>query len=230
MKISIITVNYNNKSGLLSTLKSIENQTYNDYECLVIDGASIDGSQEVFEMVNDERFKFMSETDEGIFDAMNKGVHHSNGQWCIFLNSGDVFYSNLVLEKFIDSVKNLDDKVKVVYGDCLIKSTGKVNPARKDVSCLKVGDCFASHQSMFFLGKFYYDLDYKIYGDLDLLSKILKQYGHNAFCYMDIIVSIYEGGGISDTISTQKRVEKYKSIFKNFGLVCFFKSIFNRIF
>lgn len=97
-KISIITINLNNKSGLEKSIKSVLSQTFGDYEFIVIDGASTDGSVDVMESYKDGITYALSEPDKGIYEAMNKGIKVATGEYCHFLNSGDVLASDTTLE------------------------------------------------------------------------------------------------------------------------------------
>ncbi|MCF7560322.1 glycosyltransferase [Sabulilitoribacter multivorans] len=98
-KISIITVNYNNLEGLKKTIESVKSQTYQSFEYIVIDGCSNDGSSEFLEK-NKELFDYwISEPDNGVYQAMNKGLKKATGEYLLFLNSGDHFISNKVLEE-----------------------------------------------------------------------------------------------------------------------------------
>ena len=99
MKLSIITVNLNNLEGLKRTYDSIVCQTFTDYEWIVIDGGSTDGSREFIEEHQNTISYWCSEPDKGIYNAMNKGVRHAHGQYCLFMNSGDHFYGNKTLRK-----------------------------------------------------------------------------------------------------------------------------------
>lgn len=94
MKVSIITINYNNSEGLERTLKSVRSQSYSDYEHVVIDGGSKDNSVDIIKSYEDHLSFWVSEPDGGIYNAMNKGVANSNGEYCLFLNSGDVLCDN----------------------------------------------------------------------------------------------------------------------------------------
>ncbi len=104
MKFSIITVCYNNRDGLENTIKSVICQTYKDYEFIVIDGGSKDGTKELLEQYDDQIDFWCSEPDKGIYNAMNKGVTHAHGDYAIFMNSGDIFFDEDVLKK-IDALK-----------------------------------------------------------------------------------------------------------------------------
>lgn len=103
-KVSVITVNFNNKPGLERTLKSIVAQTCRNFEYIIIDGGSTDGSKEVikdFQRISGlPNFKYVSETDSGIYDGMNKGISMARGEYLLFMNSGDCFSSNNVLDLF----------------------------------------------------------------------------------------------------------------------------------
>lgn len=97
IKLSIISVNLNNSQGLETTLRSVIEQTYNNYELIIIDGASNDGSLEIIQKYNNNNSKWISEPDRGIYNAMNKGISLAQGEYCLFLNSGDWFVNNTVL-------------------------------------------------------------------------------------------------------------------------------------
>ena len=98
MKISIITINLNNVSGLENTLSSVRAQTFRDFEQIVVDGGSSDGSVDVIRANSDWIAQWISEPDSGIYNAMNKGVRMASGDYLLFLNSGDCLASPKVLE------------------------------------------------------------------------------------------------------------------------------------
>ena len=108
MKFSIITVSYNHRDGLLQTIRSVISQTCKDYEFIVIDAGSDDGSVDVIKEYCDHITYWVSERDKGIYNGMNKGIAHANGSYVNFMNSGDVFYDDDTLEK-VETV--LDDLV-----------------------------------------------------------------------------------------------------------------------
>ena len=108
MKLSIITVNLNNKAGLQKTIDSVISQTFKDYEWIVIDGGSTDGSKELIEKYSDHISYWVSEPDKGIYNAMNKGIKKSNGDYLLFLNSGDELYNKDVLANIFDRDWNAD--------------------------------------------------------------------------------------------------------------------------
>ena len=98
MKVSVITINYNNRDGLERTIESVVNQTFKDFEYIIIDGNSSDGSKELFLSYKDKySIRGVSEPDQGLYNAMNKGVDMAQGDYCIFMNSGDAFFDTGVL-------------------------------------------------------------------------------------------------------------------------------------
>ncbi len=99
MKLSIITVNYNNKIGLQKTIDSVIYQTWKDFEWIIIDGGSTDGSRELIEKSQKVLDYWCSEPDSGVYNAMNKGIAKAKGEYLLFLNSGDTFYDNSILQK-----------------------------------------------------------------------------------------------------------------------------------
>ena len=102
MKLSIITVNYNNKAGLQKTIDSVVAQTWRDFEWIIIDGGSTDGSKELIEQYQQHFAFWCSEPDKGVYNAMNKGIDKAQGVYLLFLNSGDVLYDEHVLQNVDD--------------------------------------------------------------------------------------------------------------------------------
>ena len=99
IKLSLISINLNNSNGLELTIRSIIEQTFKEYELIVIDGLSNDGSIEVIKKYSDKIAYWVSEHDYGIYNAMNKGIKRAKGEYCFFINSGDFLVNNFVLEK-----------------------------------------------------------------------------------------------------------------------------------
>lgn len=120
MKLSIITVNLNNREGLQKTIDSVVAQTFKDFEWIVIDGGSTDGSKELIEQYADRFAYWASEPDKGIFNAMNKGIRVAQGEYLQFLNSGDWLIDEHVLKDFVDesfSTDIVDGDIRLVYKD-----------------------------------------------------------------------------------------------------------------
>ena len=111
--LSIITINRNNAAGLRKTIESVVSQTYTDFDYIIIDGASTDESVDVIKEYADRITYWVSEPDTGIYNAMNKGILKANGEYCLFLNSGDWLYDNDVLND-VFSISPTED---IVYGN-----------------------------------------------------------------------------------------------------------------
>ena len=120
-KISIITINYNNLEGLKKTVSSVFDQSWKDFEYIIIDGGSTDGSVEYIKKNEGKIDPWISEPDNGVYHAMNKGINKANGEYLIFLNSGDHFFNNSVLEKNLEFLKNED----IIYSNLQVVSNNK---------------------------------------------------------------------------------------------------------
>ncbi len=124
--LTIVTINRNNSTGLQETLTSIVNQTYSAINLVVVDGASSDDSLKVIDKITNNNSKMqvcvISEKDNGIYNAMNKGINHSDGDYIFFLNSGDRFLEENVVENVFSQV----DKEDVVYGNICLSVRGKI--------------------------------------------------------------------------------------------------------
>jgi glycosyltransferase involved in cell wall biosynthesis len=200
-KITVVTVCYNAAKTLEKTIQSVINQTYNNIEYIIIDGASTDGTLEIIKKYEDRISYWQSEPDEGIYDAMNKGIKAATGEWINFMNSGDSFYSNDVLEKLVPQV---DDDSVIVYGDVnLIFQSDelKIKPYRLDF-LKEHGMCFC-HQSCFVKTSYHkehlFDISFKIVADYNLFYNAYYGDGVN-FQYIPGIVSDFDAdGGISAT-------------------------------
>lgn len=122
MKLSIITINFNNLEGLKKTAESVINQTWKEFEWIIIDGGSTDGSKEYIVKLNDDLTRngwnpiayWCSEPDKGIYNAMNKGIVKAHGEYLNFMNSGDCFYENRTLDEFM---KKANLSADIIYGD-----------------------------------------------------------------------------------------------------------------
>ena len=108
MKLSIITINRNNAQGLRKTIESVISQTFTDFEYLIIDGASTDGSTDVIKQYEDKITYWISEPDKGIYNAMNKGILKAVGAYCLFLNSGDALSKDSILSDVFNKEYNSD--------------------------------------------------------------------------------------------------------------------------
>lgn len=163
MKLSIITVNYNDKNGLLSTIQSVSCQTYSDYEYIIIDGGSQDGSVDVIK--ENEAFisYWVSEPDKGIYNAMNKAINVAQGEYCIFMNAGDIFCNSQTLS----NIFALNCKEDIICGNTI--TVTKIRKAPVEITFSYLFAHAICHQSAFIktslMMKYKYDETYKIVAD-----------------------------------------------------------------
>ncbi|SHF61043.1 glycosyltransferase family 2 protein [Pedobacter caeni] len=123
LKISIVTINYNNAGGLKETIQSVVDQTYGNIEYIIIDGGSTDGSKEIIEDHKDRIHYWVTEADEGIYNAMNKGIQAAKGEYLLFLNSGDLLIDKEIISEVVATSPTED----LIYGNlrCLNRPEGE---------------------------------------------------------------------------------------------------------
>lgn len=214
MKLSIITVNLNNRNGLQRTIDSVVSQTFTDYEWIVIDGGSTDGSRELIEQYQDHFSYWCSEPDKGIYNAMNKGIAHAKGEWLQFLNSGDWLYENTTLEKVFSKEYTAD----VLYGDSLyiskVKNFAHICPDKLSLSYLYSD--FLNHQSTFYnktvFDSYSYDETNRIYSDWQLSLKLVLD--GKVFTHLPFFIVYYNFEGLSSNFNEQLATE-YNNIKRN---------------
>lgn len=202
--ISIITVNRNNAHGLQMTMQSVLSQTYLDIEYIVVDGASTDNSVEVIDSFSDDtRLRWISEEDNGIYHAMNKGIRMANGKYLIFMNSGDEFYSNDVLKDVIVDINNTS--ADIYYGDVNLcyKNKCVVKTYPDKISKRFLYENSLCHQTMFLKKDLFtkiglYNEKFRIMADWEWTIKaILKE--KQTYRHLSAIISNYKMDGISYT-------------------------------
>lgn len=214
-KISIITINYNNIKGLEKTIKSIIHQTQNHYEFIIIDGGSTDGSKELIERHSEKINYWVSEPDSGVYNAMNKGIKVATGDFVIFMNSGDAFYENTVLEK-VNSL--LVDEFDIYYGD---NYKVKQNSKRKKTYPEKLSFSFfyyscINHQATFirrqlFFDYFLYNEKFKIVSDWEFFIYTIC-IENRPSKYLKMTICNYDFTGISSNIANKSIADLEKKI------------------
>lgn len=210
MKLSIITINRNNAEGLRCTLDSVAAQTNKEFEHIIVDGASTDGSVDVIhkyilqlEIGNREleKVKWVSEPDTGIYNAMNKGVRMSNGEYVLMLNSGDYLIDEQVIERILLELNGID----IVQGNVVSVEEGKEivknGYGKSDITFIDVMKGHFLHQASFcrrdlFDRYGYFDESYKINGDTVFYAKCLG-FGDATFKYVNQNIAYFDTTGIS---------------------------------
>lgn len=203
---SIITITRNNLGGLKKTGQSLNEQTNRDFEWVIVDGKSDDGTRDYLTTV---KAKIISEPDKGIYDAMNKGINTSSGDYLIFMNAGDYFFNSDTLNTVAD--KTSQDHPEFIYGDAMELSNGEQR-YKKSRPASKINQgMFTHHQAMIYnktiLENKKYDLSYDIAADYDLTLSVLRD--NPETLYIPLPLCIFEGKGVSQQRVLQGRKEQF---------------------
>jgi len=195
-KVSIITVVYNDVKNIERTILSVVNQTYKNIEYIVIDGVSTDGTIDICNKYMNNISIFSSEKDTGIYNAMNKGIKKASGDWVFFLNSGDLFYDESVIESFM----NIDNKgVDIFYGMNCTKDLKKLYHPKKITKLMFALERMICHQGIFARREVfennYFDESYRLIADRKWLYKCYQS--KYIIKPMNILVCIYDTNGVS---------------------------------
>jgi glycosyltransferase involved in cell wall biosynthesis len=215
MFISIITINYNNLEGLIKTTNSVLNQSYPKIEFIVIDGGSTDGSKEYLENKSHSISYWVSESDNGVYHAMNKGLAKASGDYCLFLNSGDYLINKNVLKSVLSFI---DSKSDLVYGLIQWESTSETWNPRRDIRDFEMAfDSLIPHQSCFFKTKIIkqlggYKEGFRVISDWGLMVQMFqKKYKTQK---IDLVISICEQQGLSAKLENIVKKERTEFLMK----------------
>lgn len=220
MKLSIITITYNNAEGLCRTIQSVQSQTFRDFEHIIVDGGSTDGSVDIIREYESSlasrlsplasNLKWISEKDKGVYDAQNKGIRLAHGEYCYFLNAGDTFCNEHVLELIFKpltfNLSPLTPTPDILYGNEIIVdgagqrvgiARGVENPSFVDLynSCMK-------HQASFIRRELFekygmYDADMRICADFDWFFRVIAFHDDVTLQYKAVDIAYFENTGLS---------------------------------
>jgi len=209
MKLSIITVNLNNKDGLQKTIDSVISQTFKDFEWIVIDGGSTDGSKELIEKYSDYISYWVSEPDKGIYNAMNKGIEVALGEYLLFLNSGDILFEDHTLS----FVFNLNIKTDIISGQVERNDTHALLRKYNPNIFFQIYDDTLNHQGTFIkrdlCKKYKYDESLRIVSDWKFwIESIILN--HATITVIDSVISIQDMDGLSNLNKTLSIEERHK--------------------
>ena len=215
MKLSIITINYNNLAGLQKTIDSVISQTWRDFEWIIIDGGSKDGSRELIEQYQQHFSYWCSEPDKGVYNAMNKGIKHAQGEYLLFLNSGDALYDEHVLQK----VDDLNIDTDIISGQVERMDNHQLLRVYDESVLMQLFNDTLNHQGTFIKRTLFddlkYDENYKIVSDWKFwLESIIW---HNASIkVISLVVTLQDMRGISvayNPIHLQERKDVLDAFF-----------------
>ncbi len=222
MILSIITINKNNKTGLQKTMESVFMQDFSDFEYIVIDGASTDGSVEYLKTANYKlqtiNYKLVSEPDSGIYNAMNKGIKMANGEYLLFLNSGDFLVDNHVLS----DVFKIEFSADFLCGRCRVSDKGKIIYITDPPEVLSLTNFYKTtlaHQSTFIKRTLFeqfglYREDLKLMSDWEFWIRTIIL-GYASTIKVDTIIADYNLDGMSSSENNYTLSEKECEIVYN---------------
>lgn len=203
MKVSIITVVFNGAATIKDTIESVINQNYYNIEYIIIDGSSTDGTQEIVKSYGEKISKFISEKDNGLYDAMNKGITAAEGDIVGILNADDLYYNNSIISKVVESMT--ENNVDILYGDLIFFDT---NNPEKIVRYYKGGTFKISKAARglvpphptFFIKKGVYDkfgkfdTKYTLSADFDLIVRFLGVHNVPYYYLPQLMIKMRLGG------------------------------------
>ncbi len=220
MKLSIITINYNNAEGLRQTLQSVNAQTCKAFEHIIVDGASTDGSVDVIKQLDDETVtrNWVSEKDKGIYNAMNKGIRMASGDYIQILNSGDCLYDDHVTERMLKALEEAKEPA-IFYGN-MVKNFPDGRRVcdkcfnGKDITFLGFYTGTLNHSPAYICRSLfdkygYYDEELRIVSDWKWYLQAIILGGEKPV-YTDIDVTLFDMTGISETNKDLDKEERQK--------------------
>ena len=220
--LSVVTVVYNNVADIERTMLSVLNQTYPGIEYIVIDGASTDGTLQVIKRYKDKLAKLISEKDKGIYDAMNKGIAAATGDYIIFMNSGDGFYSDDTVARVFASAEDAD----IYYGETEMMDEQGNNLGRRRHTApyaftwrdFKYGMSI-SHQAIYIKRSLVepYDPKYQLSADIDWILRAAKK--AKSIVNVHAYVARYKMGGMSKQKHKQSLLERFDIMKKHYGFL-----------
>ena len=225
-KFSIITITYNAASVLKPTLESVASQTYADYEYILVDGGSKDDTVAIAKDSGINFAHIVSERDNGIYDAMNKGISLAPGDYLCFLNAGDAFYAPDTLQTVVDAIAGEKELPDVLYGE-----TAEVNDKREFVRMRRLqapkelnwrsfrNGMLVCHQAFYARREIVpmYDLKYRLSADVDWCIKVMKR--AKKMINVNAIVVNYLQNGISLRYHRKSLMERFCVMSRHYGFL-----------
>lgn len=225
MKVSIITVSYNSGNTIDETIQSVTSQSYKNIEYIIVDGCSTDNT---FQIINDNKKyidKYISEPDEGIYDAMNKGIKLATGDVISILNSDDIFFDNYVIENVINCF--IEKNCQLIYGN-IDYIDNKLNKVRFWNSKKYIKNSFKDgwhppHPSLFVKSSVYklngsFDLRFKIAADFDIMLRFFEFYNISNSYLNKTLVTMKIGGASNNIKGIIKGNREIKQAFKKYKI------------
>lgn len=232
-KISIITVSLNSEKTILKTIISVKNQSYKNIEHIFIDSYSTDNTIDIIKKnMNTDSSIFLSEKDDGIYHAMNKGIKLATGEIIFILNSDDIFYNDSVVKNVLSIFENNSD-LDLLYGNIIITKNEKIvrtwNSGNFKAGIFLQGWCPA-HPSFIVKKNVYekyglFNLEYKYASDIEIMYRLLEKFRCKHYYYDKILINMKAGGKSNNNLFNiiKQNIENIKIIKKEtkFSLIKF---------
>ena len=207
MKISIITAVYNNEKTILDSIQSIQNQSYKNIEHIIIDGGSTDNTLKIIKQNLDANSILLSEKDNGLYDAMNKGIKIATGNLIGILNSDDIYNDYNTIESIVNKFI-LDPDLKILYGDLVYVKENNTNDQvrywkSKNITINYFENGYVPPHPTLFLTKDvykvvgYFDLRFKLAADYEFIIRLFKKHSFK-YLYMPVIIVRMRLGGVTN--------------------------------
>lgn len=222
--ISVITITYNASATLPLTMESVAEQTIKDFEHIIVDGASTDDTLSVARRMGSERLRILSESDDGLYDAMNKGLKMAHGRYLIFLNAGDRFHSADTLKAYADAI---EERVPdIIYGDTDIVDIegNRIGPRHLSAPDILTFDSFSKgmlicHQA-FMVRKDIaplYDTDYRFSADYDWCIRCIEASRAGDRINLHRVTIDYLSDGLTDKNKKASLIERFRIMAAHYG-------------
>lgn len=231
MKVSIITIVYNNKNCIADCIESVLSQTYSNIEYIVIDGGSDDGTQSVINKYLDKIAYFVSEKDKGLYDALNKGIKKATGDIVGILHSDDLFYSTNAIESVVEAFQTTNSDIVYAKGQYVerenIKNIKRIYPSKPFKKRFLNFGWIPLHTTIYAKNELFdkyglYDTKYSIASDYDISLRWFKNTEIKKY-YLDKWVVTMRLGGKSTTAKLQKKKSSEDlDIIKRYKLLSYF--------
>ena len=226
MKISIITATYNNKKTIADTLYAVSSQTYKNIEHIIIDGKSTDNTLKIIEEQKNDKIKIISEKDNGIYDALNKGIKHATGEVIGFLHSDDIYADNNAIKYVVEKFNT--EKTDSLYADLQYVSKNDINKVIRNwksgkyhIKKLKQG-WMPPHPTFFVKNEIYekhgiFNTNYKIAADYDLMLRFLGKHKITTTYLPLTLIKMRVGGESNKSLKNiiRKMKEDFRAIKNN---------------
>ncbi|MBD5358142.1 MAG: glycosyltransferase [Bacteroides sp.] len=230
--ISIITITYNAGGVLPPTMESVKEQSFTDYEHLIIDGASSDHTLEIARSLGGESLRILSEPDKGLYDAMNKGLRMAKGKYVLFLNAGDAFHSRDVLNAYGEAALHNAD---IIYADTVIVDSQRNVIAPRHLSAPSILSFHSFSQGMLVCHQAFmvkrslapeYDLRFRFSADYDWTVKCLQKTKPGNCINLNMVAIDYLTDGTTDKNKLTSLRERFRIMCEHYGT---FPTIINHL-